>query len=165
MNASTLTGWENFFLASAGAAAALAGLLFVALSINLTRILAIPGLASRAGETFVPLTIILILSLQALVPGRGIRIFSAELIGLGGTAWVFASWIEVNAIRSHHYIKPWHLLLRIGINQPATLFVLIAGLSVILGLPGGLYWLVPSVCLSFVGAMLNAWILLVEILR
>jgi hypothetical protein len=43
-------GWDNFFVAEVGAAAALSGLLFVAVSINLTRILAIPHLPARAAE-------------------------------------------------------------------------------------------------------------------
>ncbi len=34
-----MTGWENFFIAELGASAALAGLVFVGLSINLTKIL------------------------------------------------------------------------------------------------------------------------------
>jgi hypothetical protein len=165
MNAYTLAGWDNFFVASSGAAAALAGLLFVALSINLGKILAIPGLASRAGETFVPLTIVLVISLQALVPGLPIRFFAWELIGLGTIAWLWATYMEQRAYRAHHYLKAQHLLLRVGINQPATVFMPISGLAVILGAPGGLYWLVPSILLSFVGTMLNAWVLLVEILR
>jgi hypothetical protein len=34
-----MTGWENFFIAEMGASAALVGLIFVGVSINLTRIL------------------------------------------------------------------------------------------------------------------------------
>ena len=36
--------WANFFFAEVGASAALVGLLFVAVSINLKRILEVPGL-------------------------------------------------------------------------------------------------------------------------
>jgi hypothetical protein len=165
MNSFTLNGWEDFFVASSGASAALAGLLFVALSINLARILAIPGLAGRAGETFIPLGINLVVALLALVPGQGLRAFAIELAILGAVAWCSASWIEVHAFRAGHFLKPMHLALRVVINQPATLAILVAGLSLLFNLPGGLYWLVPGVLLSFVGAMLNAWILLVEILR
>jgi len=165
MNAFTLSGWDNFFMASSGAAAALAGLLFVALSINLSRILAIPGLPARAGETFVPLAVVLIISLLGLVPGQGIRFLAFELLGLGGSAWIVASFLELRAVRSHHFKEPIHVVVRIGINQPATLSVPIAGLSVLIGFPGGLYWLIPAICFSFAGAMFNAWVLLVEILR
>jgi hypothetical protein len=33
------------------------------------------------------------------------------------------------------------------------------------GTGGGLYWLVPSALLGIVGAVINAWVLLIEILR
>jgi hypothetical protein len=42
--------WEGLFLAGAGASAALAGLLFVAVFINLTKILQVPGRPGRAGR-------------------------------------------------------------------------------------------------------------------
>lgn len=44
-----LADWTNFGLATAGTAATLAGLLFVAVSINLKRILEFPNLPARAG--------------------------------------------------------------------------------------------------------------------
>jgi hypothetical protein len=39
------------------------------------------------------------------------------------------------------------------------------GISLLVGGGGGLYWLVPQLVLGFVGVLLNAWILLVEIQR
>jgi hypothetical protein len=165
MHALTLTGWENFFIASAGAAAAIAGLLFVALSINLSRILSIPGLAGRAGETFIPLGVVLIISLHGLVPAESIRTFAVELTVVGGASWLFVTGMEYRAFRARHFLRFFHLTTRIGINQPATLTVPLAGLSILCGFPGGLYWLVPAVGFSFAGALVNAWVLLVEILR
>ena len=46
-------GWSNFLVAVAGAAGALAGRVFVSLSINLARILALPGVTGRAAETLI----------------------------------------------------------------------------------------------------------------
>jgi len=40
-----------------------------------------------------------------------------------------------------------------------------AGLTLILGAGRGLYWLAPAMILGFGGAVLNAWVLLVEIVR
>ena len=38
-------------------------------------------------------------------------------------------------------------------------------ISLLVGAGGGLYWFVPAVVLGFAGAVLNAWVLLIEILR
>jgi hypothetical protein len=51
MNGYVMQGWQSLFVAEAGAAAALAGLLPVAVSINLTRILEYPGLSAAADVT------------------------------------------------------------------------------------------------------------------
>jgi modulator of FtsH protease len=53
MHAYSTAGWDSSFVAEVGAPAALAGLLFVAVSINLTRILQFPQLPGRAAETLI----------------------------------------------------------------------------------------------------------------
>jgi hypothetical protein len=49
--------WTDFLVAAAGATAALVGLVFVGLSINLKRILALPGVSGRAAETVLLLAV------------------------------------------------------------------------------------------------------------
>jgi hypothetical protein len=49
-----VTDWDNFFVASAGAAAALTGLLFVAPSINLDKVLKIPRITGRTATLGIP---------------------------------------------------------------------------------------------------------------
>ncbi len=65
-----LLGWHDFCLASAGAAAALLGLLFVGVSISLGGLNPSErlDLRVRAGQAFTNLTLVLILSLSALIP-------------------------------------------------------------------------------------------------
>ena len=63
-------GWHDFFIAAAGASAALLGLLFVGVSINLA---AITGeervdLRARAGQAFVNLLFGLVIALLMLIP-------------------------------------------------------------------------------------------------
>lgn len=43
--------------------------------------------------------------------------------------------------------------------------MIIAGISLGAGGGGGLYWLVPELILGLTGVALNAWILLVEVMR
>jgi hypothetical protein len=57
------------------------------------------------------------------------------------------------------------LVRRIVLAQGAVLLLLIAGVSLLLLTGGGLYWLVPAVLLCMLDAVLDAWVLLVEILR
>jgi hypothetical protein len=63
-------GWHDFFLASASATAALLGLLFVGVSINLGAIAAAErvDLRARAGQAFVNLVFVLVISLIMLIP-------------------------------------------------------------------------------------------------
>ncbi|HYB02575.1 MAG TPA: hypothetical protein VED37_20280 [Ktedonobacteraceae bacterium] len=63
-----MNGWENFFIAEVGASAALLGLIFVGVSINLTRILSISGLPNRALLALIILLTILVISSLLLVP-------------------------------------------------------------------------------------------------
>lgn len=60
--------WANFFAAEVGAAAALTGLIIVAVSINLSRILSFPQLPARAAESFLMLIGALMVASLGLVP-------------------------------------------------------------------------------------------------
>ena len=84
MHAYALAEWSGFATAEVGAAAALTGLLFVAVSINLARILAFPKLPARAAETLVVLLLALVASSLVLLP-QNVRFLGAEVgaIGLG----------------------------------------------------------------------------------
>ena len=65
--------------------------------------------------------------------------------------------------RSGHPVL-W-LMIRILQTQLASIPLLIGGTCLLLGLPGGMYWLVPGFVLSFVAGVANAWVLLVEVVR
>jgi hypothetical protein len=60
------------------------------------------------------------------------------------------------AIRSRHYLKRWHVVFRLLVNQPAYLSILISGLSIVCGFAGGISWLIPGFLVAFTGAMANA---------
>ena len=89
------------FVAEAGASAALAGLLFVALSINLERILKGTGLPGRAGEAIVLLLTVLVVSTFGLVPGQSPRVLGAEVLAFGLLPWLILIRIDIGAVRSH----------------------------------------------------------------
>jgi len=165
MHAYTTVGWGELFLAEAGASAALAGLLFVAISINLTKILEVQGLVGRAGEAIVLLVAVLIVSTLVLVPDQPRVALGAELLVAGLLAWSILAGIHVKAVRGRVGPSRAVLVGRIAMAQVAVLPFPVAGVSLLLRAGGGLYWLVPGVVLCLVVAVLNAWVLLIEIVR
>ena len=58
----------GFFTATAGAGPALAGLIIVAISVNIKTILGISGMTARAATTIVGLALIVVVSRAALIP-------------------------------------------------------------------------------------------------
>jgi len=81
-------GWHDFFLAAAGASAALLGLLFVGVSINLAAIAVAErvDLRARAGQAFANLIFVLVIALLMLIPEPdpgSIALGLAVVAGLG----------------------------------------------------------------------------------
>ena len=54
---------------------------------------------------------------------------------------------------------------RLGVRILGTLPFVVGGISEIAGAGGGLYWVAGGIVLAIAGAVVNAWVLLVEILR
>ena len=160
-----MNGWENFFIAEVGASAALLGLIFVGVSINLTRILSISGLPNRAFLALIILLTILVVSSLLLVPGQTLTQIGIEILVVGLIVWIIATSLDVNILRSRkrQYRLPY--MVNIALTQIALLPYLVAGIIMLTHGAGGLYWLVPAVLISFIKAILDAWVLLVEINR
>jgi modulator of FtsH protease len=153
-------GWDNFFVAQAGAAAAFAGLLFVALSMNLRQILATKHLPGRAGETLVMLGILLIIALLGLVPGQGTIALGVELVACGALAIVVPTLLQ---IRGHNPLYDYRFN-RIVTNQVPAALIVTAGVMLLVD-RSPMVWIASGVVLAFLGAVINAWVLLVEIQR
>src|SRR5215212_6778453 len=159
--------WHDFFLAAAGAAAVLAGLVFVGVSINLEMIMANPtyGLAGRALEALVLLVAVLIVTSLLLVPAQGMVLAGVEVLAVGVADWAAIVPIQLLQLRNWQSLEPnlrWHLVTRVVLGQVATLPFVAAGVAVLSWGVGGLYWLAAGVVLSFLVAVGDAWILLVE---
>jgi len=157
-----LEHWSDFYVASAGASAGLAGLIIVAMSVNIDVIVKIPSMPSRAGSTIANLLLIVVISISALMHGLpefglGIIVGVGAIVALG-----FAVDSTVQIMRREAIL--------VGVAKGAVgilpaVLVLVGGVLLIASLDGGLYWVAAGILAAFVGSVLNAWVLLVEIRR
>jgi hypothetical protein len=115
-----------------------------AISINPERILQDAGLPDRAGEAMVLRVAVLVVSTLVLVPGQSSTALGAELLAAGLVAWSALVTTHVQAVRGHVAPSSRVLAGRIVTAQAAVLPLLVAGVSLLLGAGGGLYWLVPG---------------------
>jgi modulator of FtsH protease len=159
----TAADWSDLFVASAGASAALTGLLFVAVSVNIRDILKYEGLPARALQTLLLLLSAVVVSLVGLIPGQSTSALGGELLAIG---LAFGGWILVLAARAleptRQYVRP---LFHFGLVIPGTLPLIVGAMSLLAQSGGGLYWIVGALLGALLCASVNAWVLLVEILR
>ncbi len=162
MTAYDLAAWTDFANTVAGGAAALAGLLFVGLSMNLAEVLKYPGVPARAAVTLGLTVAILLTAIFVATPGQYPRLLALE-IGVVGICVVVGALVAGRHQRQESS-RARALYLTLVPLVPAVL--LIAGaVSLWLQRGGGLYWVTASVTTGFVAATANAWVLLVEIKR
>ena len=161
-----IAAWRDFFGACAGASAALAGLIFVALSVNIAHILKYDHLPARAAAAIGALMLILTASLAVLAP-QPIQFLGGETIALTALAWL----LQIVSARSSSHASsrygrpPYEHLLEIAMGQLPMLPFTIGGVILVLGEGGGLGWLAGGAVAVFILSVVNAWVLLVEILR
>jgi modulator of FtsH protease len=152
-------------VAAAGASGALAGLVFVAVSINLSRIIELPGVASRASDAILILASALIGTLMALVPGQPPSRLGLELLVLYVPAGLLPGLVQIRDLVRRKYYRLHHAIWRLLLHQVATIPLVLAGLSLRGYMGGGMDWFASAVILAFAVGLINAWILLVEIMR
>ena len=165
MDAYATAGWANFFVAEVSATAALSGLLFVAVSISLAKVLASPQLPGRAIEALVVLVSMLVVGMFGLVPGQHAHTLGIEILSVGVLAWGWSVLLQLASLRVPTGVPRRWIVLRAFQSQVATIPTIVAGASLIAGSGGGLYWLVASLTFAITTATTGAWVLLVEIQR
>jgi hypothetical protein len=157
--------WNSFFVAIVGAAAALTGLLFVAVSINLENILKDKSmLPARAAETLASLLFVMVAAALTLVP-QNIRLLGLEILIIVAPLLAVTLRTQIGYRRQHPDKPLYWSVSRMAASAAATVPGTLAGLSLAAHWGGGLYWLVPTVVGGIAGAVYSAWVLLVEIVR
>jgi hypothetical protein len=131
----------------------------------MSRILALPRVPERALQAIIVLLTVLIVSSLLLVPGESTTVMGLEILGVGASAWALNTWLEIGNLEktSKEYRRFWVQNTLLG--QAALLPYIIGGLATLAFGIDGLYLLVPAALFSFLKAMIDAWVLLIEINR
>jgi hypothetical protein len=159
------SSWESFFVAQVGSSAALTGLVFVALSINLGQIVQEPMLVGRALEAVTVLVSPVIVGLAVLVPEVSLRT-TGILVGFAAlTASFVVNRLIVNNRASARERPLVEFRTRVVLAQLATLPAIVGAVILISGSDSGLYGIALGAAMGIVVGIIDGWVLLVEILR
>lgn len=157
--------WVSFFSAETSASAGLTGLLFVAVSINLRQIVANPALGARSLKALVSLAAILLLSSLGLVPGQSNRALGIEIAFVGLILWIAGAVLQHKSVYKNPYIRRGARTFHMVLAHASALPMILAAHSLLTNRGLGLYWLVVGTLICFLSALLDAWVLLIEIQR
>jgi modulator of FtsH protease len=158
--------WSNFFAAASSASATLAGLVFVALSVNIKNVLNAEHLPSRAGATIGSLMLILVCSIASLIPQSRAALGCEVLAFVAGGWWLqFRSAVRGFVVGARLKRPRWEAILNATLGHLEILPFFLAGVLLIAGRASSLYWLAGGCIFVLIVSVLNAWVLLVEILR
>lgn len=166
-----MDGWNDFFVAMAGAAVAFAGLVLVSISINLDRIVQQPGLTGRASIPLIVLFTLFVSASTMLIPDQRISTYGIIVLLL---AIAFSIVVTIvlrkqrgisRQLEQQGLVPRSSFQMRLGLCTGTALFMLAAGVILTNGTARGVFFMVPAMIIGFFLSFLEAWVLLIEIDR
>ncbi|GAA1821857.1 hypothetical protein [Agromyces salentinus] len=165
--AEALDQWSEFNVAMLGATAALAGLLIVAMSVNIEAIMKSGTLPARAAASIATLVLAIATTALALAPGQpgwafGLEVLAASIVVVG---------FAIHAARtiSQDEVHRGTARERFAKSAAALLapFVYLAGGILLLAgaTTAGLWLLAVGAIAAIATSILLAWVVLIEVLR
>jgi modulator of FtsH protease len=160
-----IESWDSFLVAEVGAAAALLGLLFVAISISLKQVLEARGLPDRALGALLLLLAILITGLLLSMPDQTPTFLGIETVGVTILTGGIGTWLGLRGLRNADQEFRSNFFWNVVGSNGALVPILIGGVLILSGGEAGLYWIGVGMCLALIKAVSEGWIFLVEINR
>jgi hypothetical protein len=154
--------WHDFFLATAGAAAALTGLLFVAISLHLRFVATDPQYRGMARGSLIGLVMALVLSLAALIhqPSGWLAV---ELVAVGIAYTPFGGVVQILERRRKGVPIPLTTVLRAAGGYLLAFIGFLGGLSVGFHAGPGLFVIAAILVAIVLWNLWNAWVLLMGV--
>ena len=154
--------WNNFFIMVGGGAAALAGLVFIAMSINLSIITRDATHKNRAVATMTGFTAVFLICALALMGNQNYR-------------WIGVEWLVVTLVPTITYLRVYVRARKVGrssvglsigrfmVGTACYLAQIIGSILLISGYVAGLYVASVAMVLSFAFFISAAWLLITSI--
>lgn len=166
MDASIPEGWTDFGVAAAGATAALAGLLIVAMSVNVAQILASKAIIQGARSMIASLVLAIAVSLLMLPSEQTLLAFGVETLLLTAIAAAVQLGSILSQWRSQDEgitsgVRAFIALLAFAQYAP----FLVGSVLLIVGISSGLWGVIAGVVVVVIASMINGWVLLIEVRR
>ena|SRR5665213_1592552 len=100
-----------------------------------------------------------------LVPGQTLAALGIEVLVIGAATWTQITRM-IYGSRTILATLPFPLVaIRVGLAEGATIAMLVAGVMLLTGAKEGFHVLAAGLVLCLIDGVLDAWVLLVEILR
>lgn len=156
-------GWTDFNVAMAGAGAALAGLIIVAISVNLEPLLKGKTLPARAAASIATLVLAIAAACLGLMPGQPVWLLGLEIVVGALIVWIVeARALYLIAKEGRPIVER---LLKIGVGALPLVVISIGALLLLIGRADGSYAVGIGSLIAVVGAVLFSWVALIELRR
>jgi modulator of FtsH protease len=165
--AQELQGWHEVYVTAGGGAAALAGLLFVGLSLHIRTVVSHPDVRALARVTLSDFFVVLVLALFLLAPDQGPVTAGYEVLFIGLAGFTLMLRPVIGGLRDRRSRPLWLrvLLWRFGLSALANVALAAAGGTLLLSndYADAFRALQVVVVVLLIVAVRNTWDLLVTV--
>ena len=153
-----VNAWSDYGVAIVSGAAALAGLLFVAVSVNSAWFSSSEAHRGRAGQALVLFVVPLVTGILLLIPGQSTTTLGIEIAVCG--LLVGRVLLMLHSAELNHEPRVLVVIDRLSPRGAITAALIAGGASLVAGRLGGLYWLAGAHVGALLAGLFNAWIFL-----